>query len=159
TSDWMQTAGEPFAVEYLVVTAAGRPAAGSTVRLQLERQVINRVQVEDGAGEYTGEEQVEWEAVDHCEAVSKAAPASCELTPDRAGRYRVVATVSDSHGQTQRSTLSTWVSGAGTVVWSHDSKGVTLVPDKASYHVGDVAHVLVQNPYPGAQALVTVERY
>src|SRR5699024_1867533 len=83
----------------------------------------------------------------------------CELTPKNAGRYRVKATVTDTHGKTQSSVMHTWVTGSGGVVWSHSGKGVTLVPDQAAYHVGDTAHVLIQNPYPGAHALITVERY
>src|SRR5699024_736580 len=66
----------------------------------------------------------------------------------------------DDQGRVQRSTLHTWVTGAGHVVWRSDSKGVTLVPDQASYQPGDTAHVLIQNPYgDDVRALVTVERY
>ncbi|MGH8191099.1 MAG: MG2 domain-containing protein [Rhodanobacteraceae bacterium] len=159
TDDWMQTAAKPFRVEYLVVDPSGNPAAGSKVELKLEREVITRVRVKGGAGDFTGQEHTEWTAAGECKAVSASAPAGCDLTPPRAGSYRVVGTVVDAQGLTQRSVLSTWVAGAGEVVWSESGKGVTLVPDKDSYHVGDVAHVLVQNPYPGAHALVTIERY
>ena len=159
SQNWMQTAGKPFKVEYLVVDPSGQPEAGSVVEIKLERQTVSRVRVKNGVGNYTPDEHIEWVDEDQCKAVSKAAPDSCQLTPKRAGDYRVVAAVVDTHGRTQRSELSTWVTGAGEVVWSQSGKGVTLVPDKASYHVGDVAHVLVQNPYPSARALVTVERY
>ena len=159
TDDWMQAADRPFKVQYLVVDPSGKPAAGSRVELTLERQTVNRVRVKNGAGDFTPEEHVTWVTQDQCHAVSAAAPASCALTPKRAGSYRVIARVVDSHGLIQRSVLYTWVTGAGAVVWSQTGKGVTLVPDKSSYRVGDVAHVLVQNPYPGARALVTIERY
>ncbi len=159
TENWMQTATRPFRVEYLVVDPSGEPQAGSRVTLTLERKAIDRVRVKNGAGDFTGEEHVRWVAQDDCAAVSTVAPATCELTPKQAGRYRVVATVEDRQGRIQRSVLPTWVTGAGEVVWSQSGKGVTLVPDKSEYHPGDIAHVLVQNPYPGARALVTVERY
>ncbi|MGH8124486.1 MAG: MG2 domain-containing protein, partial [Rhodanobacteraceae bacterium] len=159
TKNWMQTAAKPFKVEYLVVDADGRPEAGSKVELKLQRQAILRVRVKNGAGDFTYEEHTRWITDDHCKAVSENAPASCELTPKQAGDYRVIASVIDTRGRRQRSELDTWVTGAGEVVWSRKGKGVTLVPDKSSYHVGDVAHVLVQNPYPGARALVTIERY
>ncbi|HET7930899.1 MAG TPA: MG2 domain-containing protein, partial [Rhodanobacteraceae bacterium] len=157
--NWMQSAAKPFAVKYLVVDPAGNPAAGSKLELQLQRRVITRVRVKNGAGNFSEEEHSSWLTVDHCSAVSTAAPGSCELTPPQAGDYQVIATVTDSKGRTQSSMLGTWVTGEGDVVWSTAGKGVTLVPDKSSYHVGDVAHVLVQNPYPGAHALVTIERY
>ncbi len=157
--DWMQSATKPFKVEYLVVDPAGNPEAGSKVTLQLQRREITRVRVKNGAGNFTGEEHTKWVDADQCEAVSTTAPASCPLTAPRAGSYRVLATVTDTQGRKQRSVESTWVTGAGEVVWSTSGKGVTLVPDKSSWHVGDTAHVLVQNPYPGARALVTIERY
>lgn len=159
TKDWMQTAGKAFKVEYLVVDPTGQPAAGSTVELQLQRQAITRVRVKNGAGDFTPEEHATWVTEDRCKAVSASAPARCALTPKQAGDFRVVGSVVDTHGRTQKSVLSTWVTGAGEVVWSQSGKGVTLVPDKSGYQVGDTAHVLVQNPYPGARALLTIERY
>ena len=33
------------------------------------------------------------------------------------------------------------------------------MPEKGRYEIGDTARYLVQNPYPGASALVTIERY
>lgn len=159
TGDWMQTAGKAFQAEYVVVDAAGKPQPGSDVELVLQRRTLERVKVKDGAGEFGDEEQVRWIAVDRCRATSSAAPGHCRLTPDQAGRYRVRGTVTDTRGRRQTSALSTWVTGAGHVTWSRSGKGVTLVPDKNTYHPGEVAHVLVQNPYPGARALVTVERY
>ncbi|HEX7339727.1 MAG TPA: MG2 domain-containing protein [Rhodanobacteraceae bacterium] len=156
---WMQTAGKPFKVDYLVVDPQGLPAAGSQVRLVLKQERRTRVRVKNGAGDFGNEEHVDWVAVDHCDGTSARAPASCELTPAKAGRYRIVATVKDTHGRAQRTVVSTWVTGTGWITWSSDSRGVTMVPDKTQYHVGDMAHVLVQNPYPGARALLTVERY
>ncbi|TAL85467.1 MAG: hypothetical protein EPN74_08285 [Rhodanobacter sp.] len=158
TSDWMQTAGKSFDVEYLVVDASGQPQAGSPVQIELQRQVISSVRVKNGAGDFTPDEKVDWKTEAECKASSTAVPAKCALTPKKAGSYRVVASVTDTRGRVQRSSLSTWVTGTGGVVWPQ-GKGVTLVPDKSSYHVGETAHVLVQNPYPGAHALITVERY
>src|SRR5690606_29912802 len=34
-----------------------------------------------------------------------------------------------------------------------------IVPEQAEYAIGDTARYLVQNPYPGARALVTIERF
>ena len=158
TGDWLQSAGRPFDAEYLVVDADGQPQPGSPVRIELQRRVISSVRVKNGAGDFTPEEKVDWKTEGACKAESGKAPAKCALTPKQPGSYRIVASVTDTRGRVQRSSLSTWVTGVGGVVWPQ-GKGVTLVPDKTSYHVGDTAHVLVQNPYPGARALVTVERY
>jgi len=36
---------------------------------------------------------------------------------------------------------------------------LSIVPEKDSYKVGEHARYLVKNPFPGAQALITVERF
>src|SRR5699024_8548708 len=160
TDHWMQTAGKPFTVDYIVVDADGTLHANQTVTLELQRRDIARVRTQNGAGKYAKEEHTQWRAEDDCEGTSAATPGQCELTPKQAGRYRVVATVKDSQGRIQRSVLRTWVTGSGFVVWSTDSKGVTLVPDQAEYEPGDTARVLIQNPYQEpVNALLTVERY
>ncbi|MGH8271667.1 MAG: alpha-2-macroglobulin family protein, partial [Gammaproteobacteria bacterium] len=156
--DWLLTAGKTFKVHFLVVDAAGKPQAGSVVQINLQRQMINAVQVADGAGNFRPEQKTTWVDESHCDATSTSAPGACRLTPAHAGAYRVVASVADTRGAKQETTLDSWAVGPGVVLWK-TGKHVTLVPDKNQYHVGDTVRVLVQNPYPGARALVTVERY
>ena len=46
------------------------------------------------------------------------------------------------------------------MVWeSGTNDNLTIIPEKKSYKVGETAKFLVQNPYPGARALFTTERY
>jgi uncharacterized protein YfaS (alpha-2-macroglobulin family) len=46
------------------------------------------------------------------------------------------------------------------VVWQEEPDGtLEIVPEKENYRVGETARYLVKNPFPGASALVTVERY
>ncbi|NKZ39446.1 hypothetical protein HF690_10855 [Oleiagrimonas citrea] len=158
TDSWLQNAGKPFDVQYLVVDADGTPQAGNAVKLDLQHRVISSTRVKNASGDFDVQQDESWHSEDHCQARSTTRPAQCALTPKHPGNYRVMATVTDTRGRVQKSVLWTWVTGAGEVLWPH-KHGVTLVPDKKIYHVGDVAHVMVQNPYPGAQALVTVERY
>lgn len=159
TDNWMQTAGTAFDINYLVTDPQGKPQAGSQVRLQLQRQDVSRVRTKSGADSYDREEQVSWVTEQQCTATSAQSAKHCQLTPEQAGHYRILGTVTDTNGNRQHSVLPTWVTGAGQVVWSTNDKGVTLVPDKSDYQPGETARVLVQNPYPQAQALVTVERY
>lgn len=156
--DWLLTAGKPFKLRTLVVDVNGKPVAGSAVHVVLERQHLNVVHVADGSGNFSPQQNVTWVEESRCDVTSTAAPVDCTLTPAHAGTYRMVASVKDTQGAEQSTTLTAWSTGPGAVLWP-TGKYVTLVPDKSSYHVGDTAHVLVQNPYPGARALVTVERY
>ncbi len=46
------------------------------------------------------------------------------------------------------------------MVWeSEANNSLRIIPEKKEYNVGETARFLVQNPFPGAKALVTVERY
>jgi len=155
---WLLHAGKAVKVHYLATDARGTPQAGSPVKLVLERQTITVANVANGSGGFETQHQTKWLEEDHCTAISATAPGMCELTPRHAGTYRIVGTVTDTQGRTQQSALTTWAVGPGTVLWKPGAS-VTLVPDKTSYKPGDTARVLVQNPYPGTRALVTVERY
>ena len=155
---WLLHAAQPFTVRYLVVDPAGRPAAGAPVHIVLQRRRLNVVETANGTGRFTARQTTEWLTEGRCRATSAAAPGACRLTPKQAGTYRIVATVRDTQGREERTILSVWAVGAGRVVWKTGTH-VELVPNRHHYHVGEVAHVLVQNPYPGARALVTVERY
>lgn len=156
--DWLLTAGKPFKLHVLVVDVDGNPVVGSAVHAVLERQHLNVVHVADGTGNFAPQQNVSWVEESHCDVTSGTAPVDCTFMPAHAGSYRMVASVKDTHGVEQQTTLSAWSTGPGEVLWPM-GEYVTLVPDKVSYHVGDTVHVLVQNPYPGAHALVTVERY
>lgn len=155
---WLLTAGKPFRLHTLVVDVNGNPIAGSAVHVVLEHQHLNVVHVADGTGNFAPQQKITWVEESHCDVTSTIAPVDCTLTPAHAGTYRMVASVKDTHGVEQRTTLSAWCVGVGEVLWPM-GEYVTLVLDKSTYHVGDTAHVLVQNPYPGARALVSVERY
>ncbi len=72
----------------------------------------------------------------------------------------MTASVKDTQGRTQSSSLERWAVGAGQVVWeTKPGHALDISPEKTTYAVGDTARFLVQNPYPGAQALVTLERF
>ncbi len=114
-----------------------------------------------GAGNaYLTEYHMEWENAGGCAGNSKNAPLECGFTPAVAGSYRVVASIKDSQGHDHSTTLNLYATGKDYVSWDDDGDtGLSIVPEKADYKVGDTARFLVKNPYPGARALVTVERY
>jgi len=52
------------------------------------------------------------------------------------------------------------VTGKGQVLWEEPADmSLSVVPEKESYKVGEHARYLVRNPFPGAKALITVERF
>jgi uncharacterized protein YfaS (alpha-2-macroglobulin family) len=79
--------------------------------------------------------------------------------PTKSGTLRLVAEVTDAKGRTSRSATFLWVWGTTRAFWQvTNDDAVKLVADKERYAVGDTAEVLVPAPFPGAEALITIER-
>ena len=95
-----------------------------------------------------------------CELVSTQEPVACSFTPESAGSYRIVASIADTRGRKHSSQLNQWVAGKGRVLWhQRPDNSLDIMPEKESYRVGDTARYLVKNPFPGAKALISIERY
>src|SRR6185503_5582918 len=102
----------------------------------------------------------EWLAAGECAGVSTAAPLDCTFTPEVPGSYRLTATIRDTRDRPHTTVLHTWVIGKGQLVWRNgNDDALEVVPEQTSYEIGDRARYLLKNPYPGARALVTIERY
>jgi alpha-2-macroglobulin len=79
--------------------------------------------------------------------------------PTKSGTLRLVAEATDAKGRTSRSATFLWVWGTTRAFWQvTNDDAVKLVADKERYEVGDTAEVLVPAPFPGASALITIER-
>jgi uncharacterized protein YfaS (alpha-2-macroglobulin family) len=160
STQWVFKEDEPATVRYVVVDGHGVPAAGTSVAIRVERLETKAARVRGAGTAYLTEFVEEWLPAGQCAGVSTVEPLDCTFTPEGPGRYRLTATIRDTRDRPHTSTLQTWVIGKGGIVWrSGNDDSLTIVPEKTSYEIGDTARYLVQNPYPGAQALVTIERY
>ena len=80
--------------------------------------------------------------------------------PPDPGSHRITATIQDTRNRTHSSEIYQWVVGKGRVVWQErPDNSLEIIAEKSQYGVGDRARYLVKNPFPGARALITVERY
>ena len=157
---WVMHAQEPTSVDYIVVDGAGKPVAGSNVSITVERLDLKASRVKGPGDAYLTQYVRQWVPSGSCQAVATDKPGVCTFTPDAPGSFRIKASVTDTHGRVHNSSLPGWAVGKGEVVWEDNDDGaLNIVPEKAEYHVGDTARYLVQNPYPGAKALVSIERY
>ena len=157
---WVFRQGEPAAVEYLVVDARGVPAAGTDVQVAIERLETKAARVKGAGNAYLTEFIDEWLAAGSCSGRSTEEPLTCTFTPTAPGSYRLTASAQDTEGRAHSSVLHTWVAGTGQIVWRDgNDDALEIVPEQAEYAIGDTARYLLKNPYPGARALVTIERY
>jgi uncharacterized protein YfaS (alpha-2-macroglobulin family) len=130
------------------------------VSIRIERLETKAARVRGAGTAYLTEFVDEWFPAGECANTSTAAAQTCTFTPSEPGRYRLAATIRDTQDRPHTTTLNTYVVGKGQLVWrSGNDDALELVPEQTRYEIGDTARYLVQNPYPGAQALVTIERY
>ncbi|MDR3568143.1 MAG: MG2 domain-containing protein [Syntrophobacteraceae bacterium] len=159
-ASWVLEEGKPAKVFFLVADQTGKTVPDQSVHIDIERLEIKAARVKDAGATYPTRYVEEWLPVETRDLTSAAAPQDFEFTPKTSGTVRVTATVTDSKGRIQKSAVSSWVSGQSYVLWkSEEGNLLNIYPDKQIYHVGDTARILVQNPFPGAKALVTIERY
>ncbi len=83
---------------------------------------------------------------------------SVKFKAEKAGEYLVRVTARDAGGRVVTSEMQVYVSGPASMAWDYRNQAqVDLVADKAEYHPGDTARLLIKTPISG-EALVTVER-
>ncbi|MGH7298499.1 MAG: MG2 domain-containing protein, partial [Polyangiaceae bacterium] len=159
-TDWFVGKGAAIRPEVAAVEPSGKHRAGVALHVDLVRRTWSNVL------ESTGESSGHWDvkAVDTvvggCDLVSTEGVASCSLPAAQPGYFLVRARGRDEKGRDTVASYDVYVIGdGGDAGWAtSDSSEVKLVADKKAYRVGDVARVLVKNPFREADALVTVER-
>jgi len=159
-TNWLYKQGEKSAIETIVVDKSGKPVAGSDVSIQIRRQEFKVSRVKGPGNAYLTQNILTWVDDGSCNIKTEKAASRCEFVPGKPGSYQFIATVKDSLGREHRSTMGGWVVGRGRVVWnmSNDST-LEIIPEQTSYKIGEKARFLVKNPFPGAKALISVERY
>jgi uncharacterized protein YfaS (alpha-2-macroglobulin family) len=157
---WVLHEDEPARVDVLVVDEAGKPAAGTDIEVKIERRETKAARVKGAGNAYLTHYTHEWVDSARCKLASKTEPVPCQFTPQDPGTYRITSTIRDTEGRTHSSEIQQWVVGKGRVLWEEPAdNSLQIQPEKESYRVGETARYLVKNPFPGAQALITVERY
>jgi alpha-2-macroglobulin len=160
SKDWLLNVGKSADIQYIVVDEHGKPASGSNVDVRIEHETTKGARVKGAGNAYLTEYHTEWEAAGACQGVSTDAPLTCTFTPTKSGSYRAVAVIKDTKGNEHTTTLSTYAVGNDYVMWDNGSdSSLSVIPQSTDYKVGDTARYLVKNPYPGARALITIERF
>ncbi len=157
---WVYAAGEPAQIRFIVTDEKGSPVAGDQVALTVERQETVASRVKGAGSAYLTQYTHSWVAVTDQHATAAEAPGLFTFTPQTPGYYRVTAAIQDTRQRPVRTQTYAYVAGKGQVLWeAPDDNSLQLIPEKEKLQVGDTGRFLVKNPYPGAQALISVERY
>lgn len=160
SSEWVYQAKKEVPIAIAVVDDKGDPVAGTSVRVAIEKEEISTARVKGAGNAYLSDVTTEWKNVAQCERVSTAEPQNCSFVPEAAGTYRMIAQIADTKNVTHKTTLYLWVTGDDYVQWNSDAdSALAIIPEKAEYRIGDTARYLIKNPYPGAKALISIERY
>jgi len=159
---WIFNAKKDSEIQWLVVNERGALVDGVKANISIERQEIKVAKVKSAGNAYLSEFSTEWVKLSDCKgSSSKTAAINCKFNPKLSGYYRAVGQVLDSAGNEHKTEINFYVTGSDYVLWDDgsDDYALTIIPERTDYKVGDKAHYLVKNPYPGAKALITVERY
>ncbi|MGI9302377.1 MAG: alpha-2-macroglobulin family protein, partial [Gammaproteobacteria bacterium] len=160
TTSWVFKADEPASVDVLVIDENGKPAADTETRIVVERMETTAARVKGAGNAYLTQYSHKWVEAAGCKLTSESEPVACEFVPADPGDYRITAHIADTRGREHATELRSWVIGKGRVLWEQPAdNSLTIIPEQEKYQVGDTARYLVKNPFPGAKALVTVERY
>jgi len=157
---WLLTEGKASTVEGIVVDAAGKPLKGVPYYIKVERQETRGARVKGAGNAYITRYLQQWKRITTCKGRSRREGMGCTFTPDAAGEYRITAMTRDSANRLHESSTWIYAQGEAEVLWQETPDyTLELRADKLEYKQGDTARFLVKNPFPGARALVTVERY
>jgi uncharacterized protein YfaS (alpha-2-macroglobulin family) len=160
STNWVMNEDEPAAVDLLVVDAGGHPREGVSIQVAVERRETRAARVKGAGNAFLTHYTHQWVTVAHCELISALEPIQCAFTPRDPGSHRITATVQDTRRRPHSSELYQWVIGKGRVLWQErPDNSLEIIAEKPQVSVGEKARFLVKNPFPGAQALITVERY
>ncbi len=159
-TDWLVQAGKAVDIRYLVADARGNPVADTDVQIVIERQETKAAKVKGAGNAYLTEFTNAWVESGDCEGRSSQEASACSFTAKEAGYYRATASIKDTQGHAHQTEMYLYATGSGHVLWNEPNDySLEIIPEKPSYQVGDTARYLIKNPYPGAKALITIERY
>jgi len=157
---WSFEEDQPASIDFIVIDKNGKAEPGVPVSISILGKVTTASRVKGAGNAFLTSYQEEWVDRGSCSGTSADKAQECTFTPSEPGEYSIQASIKDTQGREHTTELCTWVTGKGRVMWNEpEDMSLSLIPEKETYQVGDRARYLVRNPFPGARALVTIERF
>jgi uncharacterized protein YfaS (alpha-2-macroglobulin family) len=159
TSSPVAEAGRPLRIKVVAVDPEGKQTA-ARARLRLVRRNWSCAWETWGyRGSYRCDKKENDVASNEVALAATGAPAEVAFTIPAAGDFLIIAEAKDGRGNPTTTATYVWAWGGGEPPWrADDSSRFELIPDKASYHAGETAHLLLKAPFKTATGLVTIER-
>lgn len=157
-TDFVATAGEPANISLIALDPHGTVVPDTKVHIELQKATYaTATRVVEGAD--MPEEAVTYATVANTDVTSAAAPVAAKLTPTEAGTYRIRANPAGAKTNATETDVQLYVAGSGEARWGdRDPDRLQVHLDKTKYQPGDVAHALIQSPFPDADIAVSVVR-
>ncbi|MBF0302920.1 MAG: large extracellular alpha-helical protein [Desulfamplus sp.] len=174
TTQWVYEAEKPAMIKAIVVDGNGNPINDVKIRVMIQHRVTKAARIKGAGNAYLTKYINEWVTTEEKTLRSTLDPLEFYFTPSAPGDYRILAIINQTSSPQSNidktasiintdshiSSISTWVTGKGYVLWqAPDDFSLAIIPERDTYKVGDTAKYLVKNPFPGAYALISVERY
>ncbi len=144
--------------EILIVDATGKPIPDIPVSMNLEHREIVYPEPRPGINLAHSSELEKWTGVESHTVRSGNKPFEYSFILKEAGQYRVTASIKDSKGREHISGIPVYVYEKPIVRSGDQESKLVIVPEKTKYNVGDTARYTIKNPFPGAKALISIER-
>ena len=153
---WVVDAAHGWNFDAVVVDDDGHLTAGKEVTLTLERRhSVFTPRDEAGHKQDYGWHVENTQVATHV-FTSGTNAQHVHFDLPQSGEYRVTAALGEGFGNASATVWAT-----GNEIWAGETDGTSqlnLHADKTAYEPGETAHILAENPYAHATALVTTER-
>ncbi len=158
-SSWLAHVGDPHEVQVVATDTAGHRRKGVRIDVTTEQVRWRSVRRAGATGAFSYETTAVRRPDGSCHVTSGQDPVVCRVAVSRPGMHVLQVRAIDRGGRVTKSRVNFWAWGGHGYDWAIDQTAkIALRPDRASYHIGDTAHILVPSPYDHADALITVER-
>ncbi|MFH2043605.1 MAG: alpha-2-macroglobulin family protein [Pseudomonadota bacterium] len=159
-TSWLYKKDKPAKIEALVVNQSGDLVPGVDISITINHREYKAARVKGPGNAYLTQNIMEWVEESNFNLKSEKGAIVCEFVPKQPGYYQFIATIKDEKDREHKTIIYGWVTGTGRVIWDQTNDAtLQIIPEQTKYKIGDTARYLIKNPFPGAKALVTIERY
>ena len=147
-TDFVATAGQPAKISVIALDPAGTVVPNTTVHVELQSATYSTATAVVEGGD-SPEQSVTYATVASADVESGVSATIAQLTPPKAGTYRVRANIGGAKSDATETDVQLYVTGDGDAAWgARDPNLLDVHLDKSTYQPGDTARAIVQSTVP-----------